>query len=1025
MATTKNNFESSFSDYDISLHGVRLPEFEIEKKYKDEIGLPKDCNNFTFLKSLCEKNLSDRIEDLTFKSGKKENEYTDRVSKELKIIKELGFVDYILLVWSVTNYCHENIIPLGNARGSSASSLVLFLIGITKIDPIKYGLYFERFISKTRAKKQVINDVVYLDSDLMCDIDIDVCYYARPKLLKYLEEKFSGRVCKISTVSHLQSKLLIKECGKVIGRLDETEVKYIANLIPEKYGQAQDIDLTRYGDEETPAVDEFSEWCEENEKIYETALKLRGLIKNKSIHPSALLVSYDNIENSTAIEITNSGEMVSSYDMVWATKNNVKLDLLGLRAVSVVDAVCKDIGINQEDINIDDPIIYQSLQELKTPHGLFQIEANTAFKECRKIAPRNLEQLSGVLAIARPGALQFSDKYASYTNTETVQSVHPFFDDILQESGGLCLSGDTELINASSGEKFLLKDAKEGVLLQTINENSYKTENKKIKKVFRNGLKKVFNVKLNNGLEIKSTVNHKFLTERGWKKLKDLNINDYIATPLKINKQKCDAINKNLNLKKLSKNLELNWVKINDILHVGIEEVYDLEIEDNHNYLANNIIVHNCIYQEQLMKMGNKIGFTLDESEIIRRVVGKKKVEEVKKWKPKIKAKIKEMGLEPEIGDIFWKILEDSANYSFNKSHSIAYAILSATTVYLKFKYPQKFFLALLKNSRFEPKPIKEISLIHPELIYFNVKLLPPHLSKSELNFSIEEKDIRFGLLSIKGVSDKSIDKLVKFKNHGSTKFEIFQAAQDSKLGIGILSALIQAGALEGYQQTRCRVVLEAQLWHLLTPKERKLAMQHENECNYDLFHIYKEILINKIDEKGKPVIKQSRRDTIAKRFEGYREIYNQNLENMRFCNWWYENNLLGYTYNTSLKEIFLKEYKNLTSISDVLLQPNDKFVDLIAIVESSKERKSANGNKYLKMNVRDETGSLDCLLFDNSRRKGIEECRSMNKELPKENNIVYIKGIKKQDAIFANQIITQDKKVYTRLKEVEKFITT
>ena len=155
---------------------------------------------------------------------------------------------------------------------------------------------------------------------------------------------------------------------------------------------------------------------------------------------------------------------------------------------------------------------------------------------CQKVKPNNLEERSAVLALARPGALNFADQYANYTNTGTSETIHPFFDDILSSTGGVAL------------------------------------------------------------------------------------------------------------------------------------------------------------YQEQLMKMAHKIGFTLDEAEILRRIVGKKKVAEAKKWKKKIKDKVAENNLEKEVGDVLWGVLEDSANYSFNKSHSIAYAALAAITVYLKFKYPQQFF---------------------------------------------------------------------------------------------------------------------------------------------------------------------------------------------------------------------------------------------------------------------------------------------------------------------------------------------
>ena len=187
----------------------------------------------------------------------------------------------------------------------------------------------------------------------------------------------------------------------------------------------------------------------------------------------------------------------------------------------------------------------------------------------------------------------------------------------------------------------------------------------------------------------------------------------------------------------------------------------------------------------------------------------------------KIKDKVAENNLTKKVGDVLWRVLEDSANYSFNKSHSISYAALAAATVYLKFKHPKEFFLSLLKMSRHEPDPISEISKIHKEMDYFGIKMLPPHLIKSKTDFSIEGNDIRFGLLSIKGISDKSLDKLMNFKGEYTNKFQIFEAANHCEIPIGILSALIQAGALEGFKQSRTKVAYEAQVWNILTQRKK------------------------------------------------------------------------------------------------------------------------------------------------------------------------------------------------------------
>ena len=495
-------FLDQFESFKVPILGVRLPEFTIDVKYKTVLGLPEIVTNFEFLRSLCIKG----FKAMKFeKDSPKIKEYGDRVKHELSIIEELGFTDYLLMVWDVINFCNENNIPTGLGRGSAAGSLVLYLIGVTKVDPIKYGLYFERFISKTRAKKQVIDGITYLDGSLMCDVDMDICYYNRPKVLAYLDTKYKGKTSKILTFNTLSAKLLIKEVGKIVGNKSDDEMTRVTSMVPKNHGILEDFDTT-YN-----TVPEFKEWCQANPLIYNVACKLKDLNKNKGVHPSGILISYDPLETSCPTELSSDKDIVSSYDMNWVSLFTVKLDALGLRGVSVVDDVCKMLNINVLDIDLNDPAIYRPLQDLRYPHGLFQLEADLCFRTTQKVQPKNLLELSAILAVARPGAMQFIDQLALFTTSGTKDTIHPFFEDILAETGGVCL------------------------------------------------------------------------------------------------------------------------------------------------------------YQEQMMKMVHKVGFTLDEAEICRRIVGKKKVEEVVVWEEKIRTKVRENGLDPIIADVLWKILNDSASYSFNK----------------------------------------------------------------------------------------------------------------------------------------------------------------------------------------------------------------------------------------------------------------------------------------------------------------------------------------------------------------------
>ena len=841
-------YADKFSNLELDLHGVRLPSFSIDNKYKHELGVSEDIANYDFLKALCEQGLKSK--NLT------DPAYRERLDYELKTLKNLGFTDYILLVWDVISFCKKNEIPIGLGRGSAAGCLALFLIGVTGIDPIRYELFFERFVSKVRAKKKVVDGVTYLDGSLMVDVDVDVCYYNRQKVLQYLDEKFEGKTSKIATLNTLKSKLCIKECGKIVAEETDQNMTKISGLIPKVFGQPKSF-LETYEE-----VGEFETWADANKETYNIALKLEGLIKNKGIHASAIALSHDALEDSCPIELTKDKSFISAYDMDYVSISIVKLDILGLRCASVVNDVCKQLGMTAEDIDLNDPFIYRNFQDLKTPHGLFQIEADTNFKVCQKVKPRNLEELSAVLALARPGALDYTDQYANYTNNDTYDVIHPFFEDILSTTGGVCL------------------------------------------------------------------------------------------------------------------------------------------------------------YQEQMMKMANKVGFTLDEAEILRRIVGKKKVSEVRKWKKKIKEKVQENKLDAEISDILWKVLEDSANYSFNKSHSIAYAAMAAMTVYLKFKHPKEFFLALLKMSRHEPEPIPEISKIHREMNALGVKLLPPHLVKSKMDFSIEGDNIRFGLLSVKGISDKSIEKLQKFKNEYSSKFEVFEAAKKAGIGIGVLCALIQAGAFDGFSQSRTRVVYESQIWSILTPREKVLAHKFGEKFDYDLIKIIKYFYTNN-DANGKLYIKESRQSTIKKKVEKYNSIYRQNNKSETFANWYYENQLLGYTYGTRLIDIWKNYTQSLITIGTANNCPVDSRVKIVGFVEGKPYRgTSRKGSAYFRFDLSDENSKVKVMIFNDKMWDAIGKDGSKG---PLDGEVVIVKGVVKDEVIFADEIYPQRKNsIYTKLSDLK-----
>ncbi len=856
----QKSFLSSFKPYDGCVPpGVRLPEIDIEDHHYKSLGIPKDTSNYDFLRSLCLKGVKDKKID----QQKNKQDYYDRVKSELSILKDLGFIDYILLNWDILNYCHENDITTGPGRGSAAGSLVLYLIDVTKIDPIKYDLFFERFVSQSRARKIEEDGITYLDGSLLADIDNDIAYEHRHKVIEYIENKYPGRTAKILTLNTLSSKLCIRECGKIVGGYSEADINSVTALIPKHFGKVTPID------EAIDESDKFKDWAESNKDVITIAKKLQGLNKNSGVHPSGIAICREKINEICPLQLTNEGSAVTAYDMNWVAELMVKFDILGLRTLSVVYDACSSIGIDPSEIKIDSKEPYLPLSELEYGHGLFQIEAHTNFNVCKKIKPKSLEELSAVIAIARPGALDFLDQYKEYALTGDFQSQHELFDDVLSYTGGIPL------------------------------------------------------------------------------------------------------------------------------------------------------------YQEQLMKMAVKIGFTLDESEQLRRIVGKKKVDQMPAWREKINQKISENNLPVEAGDVLWRVAEDSANYSFNKSHSLAYATLSSWTVYLKFNHPQEFFLSLLKMTKFEPTPQAEVSKISQELPFFNIKLLPPSILKSNMDFSKEGNNIRYGLSSIKGISDKSLNALRKFRDDKTTtKFELFLAAKEAGLNIGVLSALIQAGALsDDPNEDRSKLVLEAQLFNILTDREKRNFISISESDNVDLFVIFKRITDSNftiVGDDNKPLIKESRYNTLKKKYEPYKKIYYKNSRSQKFANWYFEKQLLGFSYSSQLSQVFDHDTsKPMNSLHFKSIEPRERSKYIFTVAFSKKD-KSRNGNLYIKLELEDEFGTVNAILCDSAREKKCSNYLETH-SVPKENSIVTVYGEKTRDgdAIFVNNMKVVDEMIYMNLRDL------
>jgi len=855
----EQSFLNKFSDLEIKIHGVRLPEIKIDEHYYRDNNISPEVSNIQFLKALCVKGMKER--------GVRNNvDYVNRAKQELEVIDELKFTDYFLLIWDVINFCHEKDIPTGAGRGSAAGSLVMYLIGVTGIDPVENSLIFERFISRARAKSKTVDGVVYLDGNLAPDVDLDICTDRRFEVIEHLKNKYRGKFCKLPTISTLASRIALKDCGKIVANLPEETLMQGTRSIPTKFGQPLSLKKSQEESED------FAAFAKEHSEVVRIASKVEGLMRQKGSHASAFLVSYDPLDDFLPCELDGEGEVISSFDMNYAQQESIKLDLLGLHGVTLIDRIEKSLKVIDEkslddervkfDIkhfSPDDPWIYQVSQTGDLPYGLFQIGASANYRVFQEVKPKNWSELSDVIALARPGAMAYVGDYVK---------------------------------------------------------NEYK---------------------------------------------------EY-------------------------------W---------GTKEMQEI-LAPTHNI---------PIYQEQALSIGHKVfGFSLEDSEGLRRAIGKKKAEEVAKWKERIYEAQKSKSLPTEIADFYWNLLEESANYSFNKSHSAAYSYLSALTLYYKYKYPQVFYCECLRMAQNKSDTQDHISLIQQELNFFGIKLLPPDLIKSKPDFSLEGSDIRYGFSSIKGVSQKSLESLTNFLSINKTnKFEVFNAAKQSKLNIGVVCALIQAGMLNSVSPNRERTVFEGQIWNLLKPKEQAFCLENGQSYDFDLLMMVKNI-DSWVDSTGKRVAGKTRLETIRKGSVKYKEIYHQNIKHPLFASWYYEKTLLGYSFTTTLKKVFIGSKSTLKNALEVKsFEPGWKVEGVYQVGEVKKGTSKA-GNKYIKMNLFDETGSFDAMMlgdkYENYAQDGHLD--------PKEGDVLFIVGSANGDITWVNSMKIQNYKICISLADLK-----
>lgn len=436
-------------------------------KLKDEKGktiyhLPsyptKDGSSLTSeMEKLTASGLLDRLKEAELRGetvpAEEIPKYHERLKYEISVIEKMGFLGYFLIVQDFINWAKTNNIPVGPGRGSGAGSLVAYCLKITDLDPVRYGLIFERFLNPERIS--------------MPDFDIDFCQDRRGEVIKYVTDKYSAdSVSQIITYGKLQARAAIRDVGRVLG-MTFSEVDVVAKLIPDKLG----INLQEALDME-PRLRELREVDPQINSLLDIALKVEGLVRHAGIHAAGVIIADGRLLDYAPLYRGTEGENVVQYDMKHAEKIGlIKFDFLGLTTLThiqnALNLVEKNRGklIKPQEIPISDPEIYK-LMSSGDSSGIFQFEGEGITDALKKIKPTCFEDIMAINALYRPGPMDMIPDYTKRKHGEApVEYLFPQLETVLKETYGVIIYQEqVQLIAAniasySLGEADLLRRA--------------------------------------------------------------------------------------------------------------------------------------------------------------------------------------------------------------------------------------------------------------------------------------------------------------------------------------------------------------------------------------------------------------------------------------------------------------------------------------------------------------------------------------------------------------------------------------
>lgn len=432
-------------DLEIETGKYYLPKFPIKPPFKDEHSYLCSLVKNGFIeryKPILGESITDTPEEKKRKITLKK-EYWDRAKYELSVIEQMGFSGYFLIVWDFLHFCLKNNIPIGPGRGSGAGSIVLYCLHVTDVEPMRYGLLFERFLNPDRIS--------------MPDIDSDISKEKRELVIEYVRNRYGAeKVSQIITFGTLAAKLSLEYTLKIVGLYTASEARAITQNIPNTPGITLENALS-----ESKELKSWVNKSAENKRLMRLAMNIEGLNRNTGVHACGVVIGQSAISElcptMLAIdEATKEKVFVTQYDGPQCEEIGcLKMDFLGLRTLDVIDHALEiikshnpEFNLSQYDIPINDPKVYQFLEKGYT-EGVFQFEspgmtnllkqmfADVSDEDDEKKGNEYFERMIAAVSLYRPGPMGEIPNYIAAMHGGVIHYDHPMLESILSNTYGI------------------------------------------------------------------------------------------------------------------------------------------------------------------------------------------------------------------------------------------------------------------------------------------------------------------------------------------------------------------------------------------------------------------------------------------------------------------------------------------------------------------------------------------------------------------------------------------------------------